>query len=111
MLCLLPGVGWISRTDAQPTDYEFVCGTSESSSASLGEEQESPICTDPEDVRYLRFAVHFLLREDNRVETITDNCGGASVPPYSFTYVGPGNFTETSDGVIPPIMVFNTLKT
>ncbi len=101
MFCLLLTAGWINRADAQPTDYEYVCGTSGSSSSSSGG-PENPICTDPGSVRYVRVAVHFLLREDTWVETITDNCGGSSVPPYSFTYVGPGNFTETNDGVGNP---------
>jgi len=97
MFCLLPGTGWFNQADAQPTDYEYVCGTSgSSSSSSVG--PENPICTDPSSVRYVRVAVHFLLREDTWVETITDNCN-IGIPPYSFTYIGPGNFTETNDGV------------
>jgi len=86
---------------AQPTDYEFVCGSSDSSASQSGGGPESPICTDPDNVRYIRVAIHFLLREDTWVETITDNCN-AGIPPYSFTYVGPGNFTETNDGVGNP---------
>jgi len=35
------------------------------------------------------------------VETITDNCNPL-IPPYSYPYVGPGNFTETNDGVDNP---------
>jgi len=101
MFCTLLGTGWLNRADAQPTDYEYVCGTSGSSSSSSGG-PENPICTDPSSVRYVRVVIHFLLREDTWVETITDNCGGSSVPPYSFTYVGPGNFTETNDGVGNP---------
>ena len=98
MLCLFLSSGWIGQIDAQPANVEFVCGTSGSSATVGGGNVENPICTDPNAVRYLRVAVHFLIREDTWVETITDNCS-STIPPYSFTYVGPGNFTETNDGV------------
>ncbi|MBN8680856.1 MAG: zinc-dependent metalloprotease [Chitinophagales bacterium] len=88
------------QTIAQPLENPFVCGT-DGSPSGPGGGPENPICTDPASVRYVRIAVHYLLREDTYVETITDNCNSA-IPPYSFTYVGPGNFTETNDGVGNP---------
>ena len=101
MLCLFCVTSWIGQTTAQPDDFEYVCGSSGSSSGSEGGGPENPICTDPNSIRYVRVAIHFLLREDTWMETITDNCN-STIPPYSFTYVGPGNFTETNDGVGNP---------
>jgi hypothetical protein len=86
---------------AQSLDHQYSCGIDGSASAPGGGGPENPICTDPNSVRFIRVAVHYLLREDTWVETITDNCN-SSIPPYSFTYVGPGNFTETNDGVGNP---------
>ena len=59
------------------------------------------VCTDPGIVRYLRVAIHFLLREETYTETIKDDCN-AAIPPYDVHYSGPGNFTETDDGVGTP---------
>lgn len=82
-------------TSAQPLDYEYQCGTAESA-ANGGDGPESTICTAPGSVRFVRVAVHFLLRGENIAETVTHNC---STPTYTLPYVGPGNFTETHDGV------------
>ncbi|HAD11096.1 MAG TPA: hypothetical protein DCF33_01530 [Saprospirales bacterium] len=56
------------------------------------------IGTTPNEVRYLRVAIHFLLREERYTETIKDDCN-AAIPPYDVHYSGPGNFTETDDGI------------
>ncbi len=101
MLCLFLTSGWILQVDAQPLNHEYVCGSIGGVSGPIGGGPENPICSDPSAVRYIRVAVHFLLREDTWAETITDNCSSA-IPPYSLPYVGPGNFTETNDGVGNP---------
>jgi len=101
MLCLVLATIGLGKLEAQPADYEYVCGSSSSSSSPSGGGPENPICTDPNSVRYIRVAVHLLLRESTWVESITDDCN-STIPPYSFTYVGPGNFTETNDGVGNP---------
>lgn len=54
--------------------------------------------TDTSIVRYLRVAIHFLLREETYTETLKDDCN-AAIAPYNVHYSGPGNFTETDDGV------------
>jgi len=82
----------------QPTEYEFICGTPETFFGG-NDGPENTICTDPSAIRYVRIAVHFLLRGENISETITDNC---STPTYTLPYVGPGNFTETHDGIGNP---------
>jgi len=101
MLGVFLVLGFQHLSLAQPADYEFICGSEGIVAAPQGDGSENTICDDPSDVRYIRMALHYLLRESNWVETITDNCSG-STPPYSFTYVGPGNFTETNDGVGNP---------
>lgn len=95
-LLLLMAPGWQDRAVAQPGSYEFVCGSGPNSAATVVEAPENPVCSDPDAIRYLRVAVHFLLRTETLVETITDHC---SSPVNVFTYVGPGNFTETNDGI------------
>jgi hypothetical protein len=80
---------------AQPENFEYVCGTSSAVTGPGGGGPENPICTDPNTVRYIRVAVHFLLREQILIETYMDNC---VQPNMNRTYIGPGNFTETSDG-------------
>lgn len=98
MLYLILATSSLGSVRAQPDNFEYVCGSGGSISGPFGGGPENPICTDPNAVRYIRVAIHFLLREDTWVETITDNCN-STIPPYSFNYVGPGNFTETNDGV------------
>jgi len=80
-----------------PPDFQMSCGTmgaapSASPASSPG---FLPICTDPNAVRYLRVAFHYLLRESNYTWTFLDDCAD---PDVNFTYIGPGNFTESSDG-------------
>lgn len=94
-LILLVAPGWQYGAAAQPGSYEFVCASGPNAAATVVETPENPVCSDPDAIRYLRVAVHFLLRTETLVETITDQC---SSPANVFTYIGPGNFTETNDG-------------
>lgn len=52
------------------------------------------ICTDPNQIKYIRVAIHFLL-PGKIVKMDVKDCDG---PQTVFKYIGLGNFTETGDG-------------
>jgi hypothetical protein len=62
-----------------------------------------PICPDPEDSKYVRVAIHWLLPTSPVSKTWVDGCtpipnpGGFPTYP-TVKYFGPGNFTESGDG-------------
>jgi hypothetical protein len=59
-------------------------------------ENYQPICSDPNQIKYIRVAIHFLLPGKMiRIDNLTD-CDAAQTP---FNYVGDGNFTEIGDGI------------
>jgi hypothetical protein len=87
-------VGLLSFASASPLAAQALPMTQKPVLAATG----SADSTDPHAVRFLRVAVHFLLREETYTETLSDNCN-AAIKPYDVQYSGPGNFTETDDGV------------
>ncbi len=84
-----------SLLNAQPDDYQYSCGSSGGSSNTSSKASENPICTDPNAIKNIRVAVHYILPESPRIFTVTDNC---TTPTQTFSYLGWGNFTETHDG-------------
>ena len=75
----------------------MICGTSGTAEVTTTSSSGTslPICTDPNTVRYIRVAFHYLLKENNFNWSFYDDC---TSPHGTFNYSGPGNFTETSDG-------------
>ena len=75
---------------------EEPCGVS----SDLGSESEDlpegylPICTDPNQIKYIRVAMHFLL-PGKIVQMDVLDCDAAQT---TFKYIGLGNFTESGDG-------------
>lgn len=53
-----------------------------------------PICTDPNQIKYIRVAVHFLLPGNIIKMDVPDCDANATI----IKYIGLGNFTETGDG-------------
>lgn len=83
-----------------PPNFEFSCGAAfaPAEPPSNPPENFTPICPDPEDIKYLRVAVHFLLPGSIVFNNSLQSCA----PPYSgIYYVGAGNFTENGDGKDP----------
>jgi Pregnancy-associated plasma protein-A len=78
---------------------QWDCGTQDVA-PSQGENtppaSESPICTDPNAIKYIRVAFHYFLSEAPITRSYVDGC--VQNPPITRTYIGPGNFTETGDG-------------
>jgi len=62
MLGVFLVLGFQHLSLAQPADYEFICGSEGIVAAPQGDGSENTICDDPSDVRYIRMAVHYLLR-------------------------------------------------
>ncbi len=98
-LCFLMCCLWtlsLTGLSAQPIDYVMECAV-ETAIQAPPEGNLLTICTDPEQIRYLRLAVHFLLPEQYFSEQIMDDACSEAMND-GFLYMGAGNFTETSDG-------------
>lgn len=83
---------------AQPVNFSLILGCADP--ASLNDTTELPenfvpICSDIDQVKYLRVAIHFLLPGGIVEKTISDCDGNPGTPFY---YTGYGNFTENGDG-------------
>ena len=89
----------MERVSAQtpPSNFVWTCGTTaEASESPQVNLPESPICTDPNAVKYIRVAFHFIRAEHFFVRSVFDDC--LINPPVYRTYIGYGNFTANSDG-------------
>jgi hypothetical protein len=76
----------------------FSCGTPENSSLQGGgqlPENYQPICTDPNQIKYIKVAYHFFRSEKLIIKNHQDECNSITPP---FIYGGYGNFTALGDG-------------
>lgn len=87
----------LGHTFCQPENFLMTCG-SEGDTVIYIQTPESfvPICDDPEEIRYLPIALHFILLESPIIDTIQDCISEGAPDQYIITY---GNFTATSDGL------------
>lgn len=87
----------LGHTFCQPENFLMTCG-SEGDTVIYTQTPESfvPICDDPEEIRYLPIALHFILLESPIIDTIQDCISEGAPDQYIITY---GNFTATSDGL------------
>ena len=90
----------MERVSAQtpPSNFVWTCGTTEEEVQESAQTAfpESPICTDPSAVKYIRVAFHFIRAEHFFIRQVDDDC--LVNPPVIITYIGYGNFTANSDG-------------
>ena len=83
---------------AQPVNFSLILGCAEPTNLNDTTELPEnfvPICSDIDQVKYLRVAIHFLLPDGFIEKTIADCDGNPGTPFY---YTGYGNFTENGDG-------------
>lgn len=79
-----------------PPNFELKpCGSPDSPPPAMTQSTSNflPICSDPQQIKYIRIAIHYLLPKGKIIRKSLTDCDGST-----YEYVGAGNFTEYSDG-------------
>jgi hypothetical protein len=84
-----------------PSSIQFSCGATSPGVQSNTPSNFIAICPDPNAIKYLRVAIHFLL-PSNIVFKNSDNFKNCLAPYNAIRYIGAGNFTEFGDGFQNP---------